>query len=67
MAQSFCGQALAAEYAIKNKGKLPIKVIDLPEEIDNKIAELQLEALGIKKDTLTEEQKKYLSSWQEGT
>jgi len=67
MAQSFCGQSLAAEYAIKNKGKLPVKVIDLPEEIDNQIAELQLEALGIKKDSLTEEQEKYLKNWSEGT
>lgn len=67
MAQSFCGQALAAEYAVKNKGSLSIKVIKLPEEIDNKIAELQLDALGVKKDTLTNEQEKYLSSWQEGT
>ena len=67
MAQSFCGQALAAEYAVKNKGKLPTKVIELPPEIDNTIAELQLKALGIQKDSLTEEQKKYLSSWEEGT
>lgn len=67
MAQSFCGQALAAEYAIKNKDRLKPGVINLPEEIDNKIAELQLEALGIRKDSLTEEQKEYLSSWQEGT
>lgn len=67
MAQSFCGQALAAEYAIKNKDKLKLGVINLPKEIDDKIAELQLEALGIKKDILTEEQKKYLTSWKEGT
>lgn len=67
MAQSFCGQALAAEYAAKNKGKLPVKVIDIPTEIDNEIARLQLEALGIKFDKLTPEQRKYLSSWQEGT
>ncbi len=67
MAQSFCGQALATEYAIKNKDRLKPGVINLPEEIDNKIAELQLEALGIRKDSLTEEQKEYLSSWQEGT
>ncbi|TAL48525.1 adenosylhomocysteinase [archaeon] len=67
MAQSFCGQALAAEYAIKNKGKLQTKVIMLPQEIDNKIAELQLETLGVKIDTLTEEQRKYLESWNEGT
>jgi len=67
MAQSFCGQALAAEYANKNKGKLPNKVIELPQEIDKHIAELQLEALGVKIETLTEEQKKYLNSWEEGT
>ena len=67
MAQSFCGQALAAEYAIKNKDKLDVKVVDLPEEIDNKIAELQLETLKIDFDVLTEEQKKYMDSWQEGT
>lgn len=67
MAQSFCGQALAAEYAVKNKDKLKQGVIELPEEIDKKIAELQLEALGVKKDKLTAEQEKYLSSWQEGT
>ena len=67
MAQSFCGQALAAEYAIKNKRLLKPGVIELPEDIDITIAELQLEALGIKKDILTSEQKKYLSSWKEGT
>jgi adenosylhomocysteinase len=67
MAQSFCGQALAVEYAIRNRDRLPVKVIELPEEIDNTIAELQLQALGVRKDTLTKEQKEYLSSWQEGT
>lgn len=67
MATSFCGQALAVEYLVKNKGKLPPDVIMLPEEIDDFIAKLQLEALNIKIDELTEEQKKYLSSWQEGT
>ncbi len=67
MSTSFCGQALAVEYIVKNKGKLPVSVIMLPEEIDNYIAGIQLEAMGIKIDELTEEQKKYLSSWQEGT
>ena len=67
MATSFCGQALAVEYLVKNKGKLPNDVIMLPEEIDDFIAKLQLEALDIKIDELTQEQKKYLSSWQEGT
>ncbi|MBI2650703.1 adenosylhomocysteinase [Candidatus Woesearchaeota archaeon] len=67
MSTSFCGQALAVEYAVKNKGKLPIKVIQLPEEIDNYIADLQLEAMGIEIDKLTKEQKKYIESWEEGT
>lgn len=67
MSTSFCGQALAAEYAVKKKRKLLTKVIMLPEELDNEIAKLQLEALGIKIDTLTKEQKKYMSSWKEGT
>ncbi len=67
MSTSFCGQALACEYIVKNKGNLPVKVITLPEELDDKIAELQLASMGIKKDSLTEEQKKYLQSWQEGT
>jgi len=67
MSTSFCGQALAVEYCVKNKGKLQNKVIQLPEKIDDKIAGLQLEAMNIEIDELTEEQKKYLSSWQEGT
>lgn len=67
MATSFCGQALAVEYLVKHKGKLQSKVIVLPEEIDDLIASLQLEALGVKIDVLTDAQKKYLNSWQEGT
>ncbi len=67
MATSFAGQSLAAEYLVKNKGKLPPKVLDLPEEIDNEIARLQLKEMGVEIDVLTEEQKKYLGSWQEGT
>ncbi|MBS3116049.1 adenosylhomocysteinase [Candidatus Woesearchaeota archaeon] len=67
MAMSFCGQALAVEYGLKNKLALKICVNELPKEIDETIAKLQLEALGVKIDTLTSEQKKYLESWQEGT
>lgn len=67
MAQSFCGQSLACEYLVKNKGKLKPAVIRLPEEIDYHIAELQLEALGVKYDKMTSEQKKYMESWKEGT
>ncbi len=67
MSTSFCGQALACEYAVKNKGKMPPKVIQLPEEIDNDIARLQIESMDIEIDKLTREQKHYLESWQEGT
>jgi len=67
MSTSFCGQALACEYAVKNKGKLSANVVQLPEEIDDCIAKMQLEAMGISIDVLTKEQKQYLESWQEGT
>lgn len=67
MSTSFCGQALSCEYIAKNKGKLKPSVITLPAEIDDLIARIQLEAMGVRFDVLTEEQKKYLSSWQEGT
>jgi len=67
MSTSFCGQALAAEYAAKNKGKLPVKVITLPEEIDDEISRIQLIAVGVKIDTLTKEQIEYLANWHEGT
>jgi len=67
MSTSFCGQSLAVEYCVKNKGKMENKVIQLPEEIDDSIAGLQLEAMNIKIDEMTEEQKKYMESWEEGT
>ncbi|MBN2477901.1 adenosylhomocysteinase [Candidatus Micrarchaeota archaeon] len=67
MSTSFCGQSLACEYLVKNKGKLENRVYVLPEEIDKKIAELQLEAMGIVHDNLTNEQEKYLHEWKEGT
>ncbi|HII30213.1 TPA: adenosylhomocysteinase [Candidatus Woesearchaeota archaeon] len=67
MSTSFCGQALAVEYGVKNKGRLKPGVHNLPEEIDMEIARLQLEALGVKIDTLTDAQSKYLASWKEGT
>ena len=67
MDTSFCGQALACEFAAKNKEKMKPEVIQLPEEIDNHIAELKLEAYGVEIDKLDEEQIKYLNSWEEGT
>lgn len=67
MATSFAGQTLACEFLVKMRGKLRNGVFKLPEAIDNDIATLQLEAMGVRKDTLTKEQEKYLHSWQEGT
>ncbi len=67
MATSFAGQSLACEYLVKNKGELKPSVLTLPEKIDNNIASLQLEAMGVKMDSLTPEQEEYLNSWQEGT
>jgi adenosylhomocysteinase len=67
MQQSFGCQALVSEYIVKNRGKLAVKVHDVPKEIDDKIAALALDAWGMKIDSLTAEQKKYLESWQEGT
>ncbi len=64
---SFANQALSCEYIAKNHKKLEKKVYKVPDKIDEKVAQLKLKALGIKIDRLTAEQKKYLSSWQEGT
>jgi adenosylhomocysteinase len=67
MSTSFCGQSLSCEYGVKNKGNMENKVFQLPEEIDNEIAGLQLKAMGIAIDSLTAEQVAYLNSWEEGT
>jgi adenosylhomocysteinase len=67
MSTSFCGQALACAYGAKNRGRLPVRVIQLPQEIDDEIAGLQLKAMGIEIDTLTPEQVEYRNSWREGT
>ena len=67
MDMSFANQALSAEYMIKNAENLKNQVYDVPAVIDAEIARLKLENMGINIDVLTEEQKKYLSSWQEGT
>ncbi|MCC6150817.1 MAG: adenosylhomocysteinase [Planctomycetes bacterium] len=67
MDMSFAVQALASEYAVKNKGKLEAKVHNLPPEIDNWVATLKLETMGHKIDKLTKEQEHYLASWNEGT
>ncbi|MBN1161886.1 MAG: adenosylhomocysteinase [Dehalococcoidales bacterium] len=67
MDMSFANQALCMEYLVKNKGKLEVKVHSVPEEIDKEVARLKLKAMGVAIDTLTAEQSKYLTSWEEGT
>jgi adenosylhomocysteinase len=67
MDMSFANQALSAEYMVKNADKLEKKVYTVPAEIDAEIARIKLEAMGVSIDTLTEEQVKYLNSWEEGT
>jgi adenosylhomocysteinase len=67
MDMSFANQALCAEYMATNAGKLEPRVYDVPDDIDAEVARLKLRSMGIAIDTLTEEQKRYLTSWEEGT
>jgi adenosylhomocysteinase len=64
---SFANQALGLEYLAKKRGQLAAGVYPMPSEIDENVAALKLRSLGVAIDTLTPEQKKYLSTWQEGT
>jgi adenosylhomocysteinase len=66
MDMSFANQALCAEYIAKN-AELPPKVYKVPTEIDETIAKLKLESMGVAIDELTDEQKKYLAAWEMGT
>lgn len=67
MDMSFANQALGAEYMLKNSKSMENKVYVIPKDIDNEIAKLKLESMNIQIDELTEEQIKYLSSWESGT
>jgi adenosylhomocysteinase len=67
MDMSFATQALATEYCVKNKGKLSNKVHNVPLEIEEYVSREKLGSMGITIDTLTTEQKKYLSGWEHGT
>src|SRR5438270_514333 len=67
MDMSFANQALSAEYMVANAARLERRVYPVPEEIDKEIARLKLATMGIAIDELTEEQAKYLASWDEGT
>ncbi len=67
MDMSFANQALVVKYISENAAQLEPRVYSVPAEIDNSVAKLKLNALGIESETLTHEQKEYLSSWTSGT
>ena len=67
MDMSFANQALGAEYMLKHGATLKPDVYTIPEQIDREIARLKLQSMGVEIDTLTEEQARYLASWEEGT
>lgn len=67
MDMSFATQALASEWAVKNRKKLKPQVYDVPDSVDNWVARLKLASMGIHLDTLTQKQKTYLTSWDVGT
>ena len=67
MDMSFANQALSLEYMAKHHREMERRVYDVPDELDAEVARLKLQAMGVDIDTLTEEQVRYLSSWEEGT
>jgi adenosylhomocysteinase len=67
MDMSFANQALSAEFVVSHADELERRVYDVPEDIDREIARLKLETMGVDIDRLTEEQARYLASWDEGT
>jgi adenosylhomocysteinase len=67
MDMSFANQALCVEFIVKNARKLKKQVYSVPESIDKEVARIKLEAMGIQIDSLTQEQNKYLESWEAGT
>jgi adenosylhomocysteinase len=67
MDMSFANQSLGAEYMLKHGDQMGNRVYPIPHEIDQEIARLKLHAMGIRIDVLTDEQRKYLASWREGT
>jgi adenosylhomocysteinase len=67
MDMSFANQALSAVYILRHADELERMVYTVPEEIDQEIARLKLQAMGVEIDVLTPEQEQYLTSWEEGT
>ena len=67
MDMSFANQALGSEFMLNHAKELEPRVYTLPAELDKNIARLKLQAMGVRIDTLTPEQEKYLNSWESGT
>ena len=67
MDMSFANQALAAEHVVKHHAELEKRVYDMPRDIDDEVARLKLASMGVEIDKLTDEQRLYLDSWDEGT
>ena len=67
MDMSFANQALSVEYLLSSKGNLTPQVYSVPRELDAEVGRLKLEAMGVSIDSLSEEQYKYLNSWDVGT
>jgi adenosylhomocysteinase len=67
MDMSFANQALSVQYAVRQAGRLENRVYGVPKEIDIEVARLKLASMGVKIDTLTAEQQRYLQSWESGT
>jgi adenosylhomocysteinase len=67
MDMSFANQALALEHLVQHRSELQPQVYDVPKDIDAEVARLKLHALGVAIDELTEEQRRYITSWEEGT
>jgi adenosylhomocysteinase len=67
MDMSFANQALSAEWVVKTRGTLTPAVYEVPRDIDREVARLKLHAMGVEIDSLTEQQERYLHSWEQGT
>jgi adenosylhomocysteinase len=67
MDMSFATQALATEYCVQQRGKLAIKVHEVPREIEEFVSITKLDSMGIKIDSMTSEQVDYVNEWQHGT
>ena len=67
MDMSFANQALSLEYLAQTNDSLEPKVYTVPKEMDMQVGRLKLQSMGINIDTLTQEQQRYLQSWETGT